>query len=425
MAAEMISRSQLQRYCIESESSGQDMRTSPVALLLLLLILQPVFLPIAAASWEEDGWLETIGAEERLMAGDEFACYGIPDLSWQADPGAVATECRAYIMERIPASIWGEQPLSARTPAGLTYHEHSIVDNIGFPVHGDLTGLDDTAWHSIDDEPEQPEDWYNLGRRGGSLEKKMNTVSEVEAEASKGGLLNFYWIGKIGENTIRHDSEVEAWLLDSDAWFTTWGVAWSTWVIQRCHQFEHDTLSTDAGGKWLFEISRPTSCQSIEDRVWDVPVTWRINASQSMVSSVVYSDTGEALDELEVTENQLKTGWRMDDSHLLLTVPVGVRIEITFEDADVEVDILDEKWFNGRSFAVTIAAHSTEDLFTWSKRFDASSDLRFTWLLTPRDARESSVWLPIVGIVVILSSMLAFSLIIRKDRRFVGSMEEE
>jgi hypothetical protein len=115
----------------------------------------------------------------------------------------------------------------------------------------------------------------------------------------------------------------------------------------------------------------------------------------------------------------------MDDGHLLLTAPIGTEIEITFEDADVDVDILDEKWFNGRSFAVTIASHSTEDLFTWSKRFDASSDLRFTWLLTPRDVRASSPWLPIVGVVVILSSILAFSLIINKDRRYFGSTEEE
>jgi len=421
----LISRSELQRYCIESESSGDNMRSTPLAMLLVLLIIQPLVLPVAAASWEEDGWLETLGAEERLVAGDEFACHGMPGLSWQADPGAVATECREYISDRIAASSWGDQPLSARTPAGLTYIDHALVDDIGFPVHGDLTGLGDTAWHSSDDEPEQPEDWYNLGRRGGSLEKDMNTVSEVESEASKGGLLNFYWIGKVGENTIRHDSKIEAWLLESDAWFTTWGVAWSTWVIQRCHQFEHDTLSTDADGKWWFEVSRPAACQSIEGRTWDVPVTWRINASQSTVSAVVYSETGESLKQLEVTENQLQSGWRMDDGHLLLTAPIGTEIEITFEDADVDVDILDEKWFNGRSFAVTIASHSTEDLFTWSKRFDASSDLRFTWLLTPRDVRASSPWLPIVGVVVILSSILAFSLIINKDRRYFGSTEEE
>ena len=415
----------IQRYRIESESSGDNMRSTPLTMLLVLLILQPLALPVAAASWEEDGWLETIGAEERLLAGDEFACHGIPGLSWQADPGAVASECREYITDRIAASSWGEQPLSARTPTGLTYLDHALVDDLGFPVHGDLTGLADTAWHSQDDEPEQPEDWYNLGRRGGSLEKAMNTVSGVESEASKGGLLNFYWIGKVGDNTIRHDSEIEGWLLESDAWFTTWGVAWSTWIIQRCHQFEHDTLSTDADGKWLFEVSRPTACQSLEGRAWDVPVTWRINASQSSVSSVVYSETGESLEQLEVTENQLKSGWRMDGGHLLLTVAVGKEVEISFENADVDVDILDEKWFNGRSFAVTIASHSTEDLFTWSKRFDASSDLRFTWLLTPRDARTSSPWLPIVGVVIVLSSMLAFSLIIRKDRRFIGPIEEE
>ena len=30
--------------------------------------------------------------KERLEKGDEFKCYGMPNLAWKADPGAVALE---------------------------------------------------------------------------------------------------------------------------------------------------------------------------------------------------------------------------------------------------------------------------------------------------------------------------------------------
>ena len=66
-----------------------------VALLLFAVLIVPVSAPFAAAeAWEEDGWLETSMAVERIEAGDEFGCYGMPGLSWASDPGAVATACR-------------------------------------------------------------------------------------------------------------------------------------------------------------------------------------------------------------------------------------------------------------------------------------------------------------------------------------------
>ena len=56
---------------------------------LVVLILAVVFHPVALAqsAWEEDGWLRTSLAQERLDAGDEFGCYGMPGLSWQNDAG--------------------------------------------------------------------------------------------------------------------------------------------------------------------------------------------------------------------------------------------------------------------------------------------------------------------------------------------------
>ena len=69
------------------------------------MILCLVFTPasLAEENWDEDGWLNTNLVQERLNNGDEFGCYGIPGLSWQADPGAVAAECRNYIEQRTVA----------------------------------------------------------------------------------------------------------------------------------------------------------------------------------------------------------------------------------------------------------------------------------------------------------------------------------
>ena len=94
---------------------------------LVVLILAVVFHPVALAqsAWEEDGWLRTSLAQERLEAGDEFGCYGMPGLSWQNDAGAVAQACRTYIEERINASKWGVSPLSSFSPSTLTMADHS------------------------------------------------------------------------------------------------------------------------------------------------------------------------------------------------------------------------------------------------------------------------------------------------------------
>ena len=54
---------------------------------VLMCLLSSTFSPVAMAdvNWEEDGWLRTALAQERLDNGDEFGCYGMPHLSWNAD----------------------------------------------------------------------------------------------------------------------------------------------------------------------------------------------------------------------------------------------------------------------------------------------------------------------------------------------------
>ena len=89
-----------------------------LGVLVVSVVLHPVAL--AEAAWEEDGWLRTSFAKERLELGDEFGCYGMPGLSWSNDPGAVANACKAYIEDRTNASRWGVSPLSTYTPATLT-----------------------------------------------------------------------------------------------------------------------------------------------------------------------------------------------------------------------------------------------------------------------------------------------------------------
>ena len=78
----------------------------------MLIITGLIFSPaaIADAGWEEDGWLNTNLAQERLNNGDEFGCYEIPGLSWKADPGAVANECRS-ISNSEPKQTTGVQTL--------------------------------------------------------------------------------------------------------------------------------------------------------------------------------------------------------------------------------------------------------------------------------------------------------------------------
>ena len=72
----------------EVMSQAQSSRFSGFVVLVLICLLSSVFSPVAVAEsrWEEDGWLRTALAQERLANGDEFGCYGMPNLEWAADP---------------------------------------------------------------------------------------------------------------------------------------------------------------------------------------------------------------------------------------------------------------------------------------------------------------------------------------------------
>ena len=383
-------------------------------MLVLAMLMSAMFAPtvLADVKWEEDGWLATIGSE-RLEMGVEFGCYGLPNLSWKADPGAVALECREYIEKRIDASKWGNSPISTFTPDGLTAAQHTIIGNQGFSIHGDNTGQSSTAWHSAENEPEREYDWYDLGRRGGSLEKGIAEISDLESELDSGGLVNMYWIGRIHDATVRHDRDVVDMLsARDDVWFTTWGEAYSYWTVERCNSFNHSLSNSTL----YFEPIDSIAC-SAASNAWNIPITWVADIESAEVLN-------SSLPELDVSDSTTKEGWRQEGSILYISVLAGHEVEFDLTE-DTEYDILGRtKFFNNKSAALTIAGHSTTDLFLWSKRFDDQDFLKFTWLISPRGLDEGLEWLPYAGLGVLLVSVSGIWLLLKKDALDYSKAEE-
>lgn len=366
---------------------------------LLMLVAHPVAL--AESAWEEDGWLRSSYANDLLAAGDEFGCYGVPGLSWSNDPGAVASACKTYIEERLHASQWGVSPLSTYTPSVLTMADHQRVASQGFTVHGDETGLEDTAWHNASDEPVDLWEWYNLGRRGGSLEKGMSSLETLREEVEAGGLVNMYWIGRVNDATVRHDRDVLSYLDETPGiWLTTWGEVWSSWSAKRCYEFSHEMQETENGSVLTFESLITDACQGASDNLpWNVPLTWLIDTGGLEVSEI--RTASGTMDSIEGEKNTMQGWWQQDDGVLVLSVVNGRPVDIVLNGSTASHDILGQaEFFNNHSTAVTVAGHETTDLFKWSKRFLEDTSVRFTWLVQPRPAEGSDAWIPyaIVGV---------------------------
>ena len=122
-------------------------------------------------------------------------------------------------------------------------------------------------------------------------------------------------------------------------------------------------------------------------------------------------------------EKILNEGWWQDGDLIYLTVapnsPVELQTSTSVEDYDV-IEISQN--FNNNSFAITIAGHATEDLFLWSKRFD-DSQLRFTWLVIPRDGDPRLSWLPALGVVVMIASVAGTYYLVKKDQNTHSNQE--
>ena len=389
---------------------GQGMgRSTPTTLSLFLgvLVVSVVLHPVALAeaAWEEDGWLRTSFAKERLDLGDEFGCYGMPGLSWSNDPGAVANACRTYIEERTNASQWGVSPLSTFTPSTLTMADHTKVASQGFVVHGDETELEESAWHNASDAPVDVWDWYNLGRRGGSLEKGIASLEELKAEVEMGGLVNLYWIGRVNDATVRHDRDVLAYLDDTPGiWLTTWGEAWSSWSAKRCYEYQRDVAEVDGRTVITFETLQTEVCRAVSDDLpWNVPLTWLFDVEGVEVLNVSSVQYGDGLASIEGEKLAQEGWWQQADGTLVLSVVKGHAVNITLNGSGVDHDVLAQTaFFNNHSAAVTVAGHETTDLFKWAKRFVDDTDVRFTWLVQPRPAESADAWIPyaVVGVSV-------------------------
>ena len=377
-------------------------------LVVLAMLLSATFAPmvLAESKWEEDGWLATIGLEH-LRDGDEFGCYGMPNLAWQADPGAMALECRNYIEARIDASKWNSTPISTYTPNDLTAYQHTLISNQGFSIHGDNTGQETTAWHTVQNVPTDAYDWYDLGRRGGSLEKGISDADQLSTELDEGGLVNMYWIGKINDATVRHDSSVTDMLGQrNDVWFTTWGEAYSYWAVENCQ--DHELVHSIANSTLTFEHIDSVACTSAAPNAWNVPITWVVDIPNATV-------TKSNLAEISIDQPNSKEGWRQEGDILYLTVLKDHPAHFNLSgEVDYEIQGTTQ-FFNNKSSALTIAGHSTTDLFLWSKRFDESSELRFTWLISPRGLDEGLAWLPYAGLGVLLVSVSGIWLLLKKD----------
>ena len=383
---------------------GTNVLPAFLSLLIVSVLVHPVAL--AQSAWEEDGWLRTSFGQERLDAGDEFGCYGVPGLSWINDPGAVAQACKTYIEDRINASKWGESPLSSYTPDTLTMADHGKVASQGFVVHGDQTGLEESAWHDNTDVPTDPWDWYNLGRRGGSLEKGIASLETVQAEVESGGLVNLYWIGRVNDATVRHDRDVLAYLDETpDIWLTTWGEAWSSWSGKRCYEHDRDVAEIDGRTVLTFESLETEACRSVSnDLPWNIPLTWLIDVEGVKVLDVASVNSNLSLPSIEGEKNTQQGWWQQNDGTLVLSIVNGHPVNITLNGSDVGNDVLKQaEFFNNHTAAVTVAGHQTTDLFKWAKRFVDDTSVRFTWLVQPRVADDVDAWIPyaVVGVGVL------------------------
>ena len=306
--------------------------------------------------------------------------------------------------ESTPAS--GVNHRSRATPDTLTMADHGKVASQGFVVHGDQTGLEESAWHDNTDVPTDPWDWYNLGRRGGSLEKGIASLETVQAEVESGGLVNLYWIGRVNDATVRHDRDVLAYLDETpDIWLTTWGEAWSSWSGKRCYEHDREVAEIDGRTVLTFESLETEACRSVSnDLPWNIPLTWLIDVEGVEVLDVVSVNSNRSLLSIEGEKNTQQGWWQQDDGTLVLSVVNGHPVNITLNGSDVNNDVLKQaEFFNNHSAAVTVAGHQTTDLFKWAKRFVDDTSVRFTWLVQPRVADDVDAWIPyaVVGVGVL------------------------
>jgi len=399
-------------------TNGSRLLTILVLGMLISVTWSPTVL--AELDWEDDGWLTTSLATDRLESGDEFGCYQMIHLSWNLDPGAMAIECKEYIESKINASKWGNNAISTYSPSSLTMAQHEIIARQGLVVHGDDNGLAESAWHDSQDVPLDIWDWYNLGRRGGSLEQTIGSLGEVKSAVEDGGLVNLYWVGRMDGASIRYDRDIANYLNeDADAWLTTWGESWSYWTVDRCYEFSDEMVQDDDQTILYFESLLTEQCKAAAPEAWNVPITWKIDLGGIDVAEVriIDSELGNyTMVNLTGAKNSAEGWFQVSGEYLHLSVLNGHKVEIILAQETDFHDIMGRSQFwNNHSAAVTIASHHTSDLFLWSKGFTDYSSIKFTWLVEPRLADGYSEWMPIAVILITSSSIMGMLYMLKRE----------
>lgn len=405
---------------------GSRLLTILVLTTLLSITGSPTVL--AQLEWQEDGWLTTSLASDRLESGDEFGCYQMLHLSWSLDPGAMSIECREYIEQKTNASKWGQNALSTYTPSSLTMAQHEIVARQGLVVHGDNNGLAESAWHDSQDVPVDIWDWYNLGRRGGSLEQIIGSVDTVKNAVEEGGLVNLYWVGRVDGASIRYDRDIANYLNDdADAWLTTWGESWSYWTVDRCYQFEDELVQQDGQSILYFESLQAESCRAVSPQAWNVPITWEIYLDGADVAEIHIINEGAQdilLNNISGARNSAEGWYQISGEYLHLSVLNGHKVAINLTKQISDYDIIGRSQFwNNHSAAVTIASHQTSDLFLWSKGFTDYDEVKFTWLVQPRTKDGYSIWMPIAVISIASSAIIGMLYMLKREG--IGPLAEK
>ena len=291
--------------------------------------------------------------------------------------------------------------------------QHQIISQQGFVVHGDDNSLSYTAWHNSTDIPADLWDWYNIGRRGGSLEQVVGSADTVKDAVEEGGLVNLYWIGRVNEATIRHDSEIEDYISDdADAWLTTWGQAWSYWVKEKCYQFDHSVSEVDDNYVISFKSLDTEQCGELFPERWNIPITWMLDIKKPSVISISSDDV--PLQDITDSRHTEEGYTQSQDGYLLLSIKDEREVNITVTNSTYDVVGIAEFW-NNHSAAITIAAHETTDLFKWSKRFADQDDLVFTWLLQPRPLDAEATWIPYVAFAIGSGVILSMLLVLKRE----------
>ena len=386
---------QIMNSSAEVMSQAQSSRFfSGFVVLVLMCLLSSVFSPVAVAEsrWEEDGWLRTALAQERLDNGDEFGCYGMPILNGLLTQGTVALNVEITL----PTSFFKPMGWQSTTftPSGLTMSQHTNIASQGFMVHGDENDLSSTAWHSPDDEPVDDWDWYNLGRRGGSLEQLIGSKEQVQSAVEEGGLVNMYWVGRVNDASIRHDRDIATYLAEeAQAWMTTWGEAWSYWTVRDCYQIEHNSSEIQNDHHWVWIIGYRAMHRCFLRHGMLPPYGFNLEGR-----AVVDDDSNSSLQSLDGVKRPRRLySKRFGHLHLSL-LKVNVMIVV---NGSIDYDITHVAIWT-YSAAVTIA--TTQPICSNGRTIQwwlQSSCL----VVQPRDGLGEAPWLPYLAVVVAVTTV--------------------